>query len=54
MSFAFTAPTPGATFSGYDPQSYQMAFGLFLGLQILMAIIFIANRRLFQTERDST
>lgn len=46
---AIIAIYPTSASGGYDPRSYQMAFGLFLGLQILTAGIFIANRRLFRT-----
>jgi predicted MFS family arabinose efflux permease len=44
---------PGAS-GGYDPKSYQVAFGVFLALQVLTFAIFIANRRLFRSasERD--
>ena len=38
---------PGAS-GGYDPSSYQVAFGVFLALQLLTFAIFIANRKLFR------
>jgi predicted MFS family arabinose efflux permease len=37
---------PGAS-GGYDPRSYQTAFGVFLVLQILTFSMFVANRKLF-------
>ena len=37
---------PGAA-GGYDPRSYQVAFGAFLALQIATFALFIANRKLF-------
>jgi hypothetical protein len=39
---------PGAS-GGYDPKSYQAAFGLFLVLQLVTFYIYLANRRLFRT-----
>jgi predicted MFS family arabinose efflux permease len=37
---------PGPS-GGYDPRSYQVAFGVFLALQVVTFAIFLANRRLF-------
>ena len=45
---AIIAMYPASATGGYDPRSYQAAFGLFLGLQILAVVVFIANRRLFR------
>jgi MFS family permease len=45
---AVIAMYPASASGGYDPHSYQVAFGLCLGLQVLTAAIFIANRRLFR------
>ena len=38
---------PGAA-GGYDPRSYQVAFGVFLALQVATFALFIANRKLFR------
>jgi predicted MFS family arabinose efflux permease len=44
---------PGAA-GGYDPSSYQVAFGVFLALQIVTFAIFIANRKLFRSASGDT
>jgi predicted MFS family arabinose efflux permease len=44
---------PGAA-GGYDPSSYQVAFGVFLALQIVTFAIFIANRKLFRPTPGET
>jgi len=41
--------SPGAA-GGYDPRSYQVAFGLLLGLQVAAFALFLANRRLFTVQ----
>ena len=43
---------PGAA-GGYDPSSYQVAFGVFLALQVVTFAIFIANRKLFRSASGS-
>jgi hypothetical protein len=43
---------PPSASGGYDPNSYQAAFGVFLVLQIVTFAIFIANRKLFKESRD--
>jgi predicted MFS family arabinose efflux permease len=43
---------PPSASGGYDPSSYQAAFGVFLVLQIVTFAIFIANRKLFKESRD--
>jgi predicted MFS family arabinose efflux permease len=43
---------PGVS-GGYDPRSYQAAFGVFLALQVLTFAIFIANRKLFRADPSS-
>ena len=39
---------PQGSAGGYDPRSYQVAFGIFLAVQLLCFGIYLANRRLFQ------
>jgi predicted MFS family arabinose efflux permease len=39
---------PAGRSGGYDPTSYQVAFGIFLALQLLCFGLYLANRRLFQ------
>jgi len=38
---------PGAS-GGFDPRSYQAAFGIFLALQIVTFLIYLANLKLFR------
>jgi len=40
---------PAGAGGGYDPRSYQAAFGVFLVLQVLTFLLYLANRRLFRT-----
>jgi hypothetical protein len=46
---AIIALFPAAASGGYDPRSYQVAFGLCLVLEISAFALFFANRRLFRT-----
>jgi predicted MFS family arabinose efflux permease len=39
---------PPGTAGGYDPRSYQVAFGIFLAVQLLTFGLYLANRRLFR------
>jgi hypothetical protein len=50
---AIIALYPTTASGGYDPKSYQVAFGLCLALEIATFVLFIANWRLFrQPPRD--
>jgi predicted MFS family arabinose efflux permease len=40
---------PPSASGGYDPASYQAAFGAFLALQLLAFALYVANWRLFRT-----
>ena len=44
---------PPSAAGGYDARSYQVAFGVFLALQIATFAIFIANRKLFRADPSS-
>jgi predicted MFS family arabinose efflux permease len=39
---------PPGSAGGYDPRSYQVAFGIFLGVQLLCFGLYLANRALFR------
>jgi predicted MFS family arabinose efflux permease len=39
---------PRGSEGGYDPASYQVAFGIFLAVQLLCFGLYLANRRLFR------
>jgi hypothetical protein len=39
---------PAGAAGGYDPRSYQAAFGAFMLLQVATFILYIANRKLFR------
>jgi predicted MFS family arabinose efflux permease len=39
---------PPGSAGGYDPRSYQMAFGIFLVVQLLCFALYLANRKLFR------
>jgi predicted MFS family arabinose efflux permease len=49
---AIIALYPTTASGGYDPKSYQVAFGLCLALEIATFVLFIANWRLFRAPRD--
>jgi len=49
---AIIALYPARASGGYDPSSYQVAFGLFLGLQVLTFLMFLANQKLFRNEPE--
>jgi predicted MFS family arabinose efflux permease len=40
---------PPQASGGFDPRSYQAAFAVFLGLQVVTFAVFVANRRLFRS-----
>jgi hypothetical protein len=42
------AQLPSGSARGYDPWSYQVAFGLFFAVQLLCFGLYLANRRLFR------
>jgi predicted MFS family arabinose efflux permease len=39
---------PAGAAGGYDPRSYQAAFGVFLALQVATFILYVASRKLFR------
>lgn len=45
---AVIALFPPGSAGGYDPRSYQLAFGIFLAVQLLCFGLYLANRRLFR------
>ncbi len=45
---AIIALFPATASGGYDPRSYQVAFGLFLALQLVTFVLFLANWKLFR------
>jgi predicted MFS family arabinose efflux permease len=49
---AIIALYPTTAAGGYDPKSYQVAFGLCLALEIATFVLFIANWRLFRAPRQ--
>jgi predicted MFS family arabinose efflux permease len=49
---AIIALYPTTASGGYDPRSYQMAFGLCLALEIATFVLFLANWRLFRAPRQ--
>ena len=46
---AIIALFPPQASGGFDPRSYQAAFAVFLGLQVVTFAMFVANRRLFRS-----
>jgi predicted MFS family arabinose efflux permease len=48
---AIIAIYPASASGGYDPSSYQMAFGFFLAVQIATFCLFLANCKLFRAAR---
>jgi MFS family permease len=48
---AIIALYPTTAAGGYDPKSYQVAFGLCLALEIATFVLFIANWRLFRARQ---
>jgi predicted MFS family arabinose efflux permease len=49
---AIIALYPTTAAGGYDPKSYQVAFGLCLALEVATFVLFIANWRLFRAPRQ--
>ena len=47
IGIVITLFPPGPA-GGYDPRSYQVAFGIFLAVQLLSFGLYLANRRLFR------